>query len=147
MTTPAVIEPDGRVIDVDEASTVATQRVAVGGLVDIDLLKRQAAALRAAAKHSEIVQVAGPLRARAGEWERAAQDLGECIDADQDAMVCLVGSLEPGMLVLVGLKRHKVIRLMQSGGQTSVHCEPVDDFPKPEYVNCMGPTSPIVVLA
>lgn len=139
-STPALIE-------IDEASTVTTQRVAVGGLVDVELLKRQAAALRAAAKHSEIVQIAGPLRARAGEWERAAKDLAECIEQSEPAMVCLVGSLEPGMLVLVGLRPHRVIRLLTGGGQMSVHCEPTEDFPKPEYVNCMGPTSPIVVLS
>lgn len=138
------------VIDVDETppgdEPAPPDRLNVGGITDVEVAKRQAATLRAAAKHSEIVQIAGPLRARAIEWERAAQDLHEVLASGDEAMICLVGSIEPGMLVLVGLQPHKVIRLMQSGGQTSVHCEPTLSFPKPEYVNYMGGTSPIVVL-
>lgn len=99
-------------------------------------------ALKQAAADSVVIQVRALLANQAREWQRAMQDMAG-LD-EEDYAIELLCAVLPGMWVQDDRGDAKVIRLMENGGQCSLHIERPDS-PSPTYVNYSGKTSPVII--
>jgi hypothetical protein len=104
--------------------------------------KYQYEALNQAAMDSVVIQVRAQLSNQAREWRRAADELAG-LD-EEDYGIELLCAVLPGMWVQDDRGDAKVIRLLENGGQCSLHVERPDSS-NLVYLNYAGKTSPVII--
>lgn len=116
-------------------------------MISINEAEAQRDTLEQAAKSSPVLQERKELLARFWEWRKACHNFEEAAEEDTPVIV-LVGTLGSGMRVWNPSfsdpdSWHDVVRVINRDGQTSIHVQTGSG--KAEYLNFLGPRSPIVV--